>query len=63
MAIFMIGLMQEVARLTCPYHLRCLALSDAVTYGIPSLPCSVSVLTPSSGLTLQIQLTIALSFL
>ncbi|KAH3769231.1 hypothetical protein DPMN_170480 [Dreissena polymorpha] len=63
MAIFMIGLIQEVARLTCPYHLRRLALSDAVTSGIPSFPYSVSVSTPSSGLTLQIQWAIALSFL
>ncbi|KAH3791397.1 hypothetical protein DPMN_144882 [Dreissena polymorpha] len=63
MAIFMIGLVQEVSRSTCPYHLRGLALSDAVTSGIPSFPYSVSVSTPSSGLTLQIQRAISLSFL
>ena len=63
MAIFVIELMQEVARSTCPYHLRRLALSDAVTSGIPNFSYSVLVSTTSSGLTPQIQLAIALSFL
>ncbi|KAH3858836.1 hypothetical protein DPMN_101476 [Dreissena polymorpha] len=63
MAIFVIEFMEEVARSACPYHLTRLALSDAVTYGIPYLLYSVSVSTPSSGLTPQIQRAIVLSFL
>ena len=62
MAILMIELVHELARTTCPYHLRHLVLEAAVTSCFPNFAYRVSIETSSWGFRPQIQRIINLSF-
>ena len=57
-----VSLMHEVARVTCPNHLKRLVRTASVTSCIPSLSSSDSIGISSSGLTPQNQRIMALSF-
>ena len=63
MAILVIEFVQEDARVTWPYLLRCLVLSATATSWIPNFVYRVSMGTSSCGLTPQIQWIMDLSFL